>query len=64
MVWVDIGGGTARNLEFFAVKTLRRFFRQIYVVDVSRSMLEVRALKPLHGDEKKNSAASWPLMRV
>lgn len=41
MVWVDIGGGTARNLEFFALKTLRQFFSQIYVVDVSRSMLEV-----------------------
>lgn len=41
MVWVDVGGGTARNLEFFALHTLRRFFRQIYIVDVSRSLLEV-----------------------
>ncbi|CAM9800275.1 unnamed protein product, partial [Ectocarpus sp. 12 AP-2014] len=41
MVWVDVGGGTARNLEFFGLNTLRRFFRQIYVVDVSSSMLEI-----------------------
>eukprot|EP00903_Cladosiphon_okamuranus_P005824 g5766.t1 len=41
MVWVDVGGGTARNLEFFALPTLRQFFRQIYIVDVSRSLLEI-----------------------
>lgn len=44
MVWVDVGGGTARNLEFFALHTLRRFFRKIYIVDVSRSLLEVRRI--------------------
>lgn len=42
MVWVDVGGGTARNLEFFALKTVRQFFAKIYIVDVSRSLLEVR----------------------
>ncbi|CAN0245912.1 unnamed protein product [Pylaiella littoralis] len=41
MVWVDIGGGTARNLEFFPLHTLRRFFRKIYIVDVSSSLLEI-----------------------
>ena len=41
MVWVDVGGGTARNLEFFSVETLRRNFKTIYIVDISSSLLEV-----------------------
>jgi betaine lipid synthase len=41
MVWVDVGGGTARNLEFFSVETIRENFSKIYVVDVSLSLLEV-----------------------
>ena len=41
MVWVDIGGGTARNLEFFTVEVLRKYFKHIYVVDISPSLLEI-----------------------
>ncbi|EKX35615.1 hypothetical protein GUITHDRAFT_97763 [Guillardia theta CCMP2712] len=41
MVWIDVGGGTGRNLEFFSVKTIRERFSKIYVVDVSLSLLEV-----------------------
>ena len=41
MIWVDVGGGTARNLEFFSVETIRKFFKHIYVLDVSASLLEV-----------------------
>ncbi len=41
MVWVDVGGGTARNLEFFPVEVLKMYFKAIYVVDVSPSLLEV-----------------------
>lgn len=41
MVWVDIGGGTARNLEFFTVDVLRKYFKHIYVVDISKSLLEI-----------------------
>ena len=41
MVWVDVGGGTARNLEFFSVDTIRATFSKIVVVDVSISLLEV-----------------------
>ena len=41
MVWVDVGGGTARNLEFLPVEILRKYFKAIYVVDVSPSLLEV-----------------------
>jgi betaine lipid synthase len=41
MVWVDVGGGTARNLEFFSVDTIRKYFKHIYVLDVSASLLEV-----------------------
>ena len=41
MVWVDVGGGTARNLEFFSVETIRANFSKIIVVDVSISLLEV-----------------------
>eukprot|EP00292_Cryptomonas_paramecium_P004212 CAMPEP_0113690478 /NCGR_PEP_ID=MMETSP0038_2-20120614/17813_1 /TAXON_ID=2898 /ORGANISM="Cryptomonas paramecium" /LENGTH=679 /DNA_ID=CAMNT_0000611807 /DNA_START=21 /DNA_END=2060 /DNA_ORIENTATION=- /assembly_acc=CAM_ASM_000170 len=41
IVWVDVGGGTARNLEFFSVETIRANFSKIVVVDVSTSLLEV-----------------------
>jgi betaine lipid synthase len=41
MVWIDIGGGTARNLEFFPVEVLRKHFKAIYVVDISASLLEI-----------------------
>ena len=40
MIWVDVGGGTARNLEFFPLDTLRQHFSHIYIVDVSHSLLE------------------------
>jgi len=41
MVWVDIGGGTARNLEFFPVDVIRKYFKAIYIVDISTSLLEI-----------------------
>jgi len=41
MVWVDIGGGTARNLEFFPVDVIRKYFKAIYIVDISASLLEI-----------------------
>eukprot|EP01066_Platyproteum_vivax_P013852 Platyproteum_vivax@DN6246_c0_g1_i2.p1 len=41
MVWVDVGGGTARNLEFFSPSTIRNFFKKIYIVDISASLLAV-----------------------
>ena len=41
MVWVDVGGGTARNLEFFTVETIRRNFKAIYILDISSSLLEI-----------------------
>lgn len=40
MIWVDVGGGTARNLEFFPLETLRRHFDKVYIVDVSPSLLQ------------------------
>jgi ubiquinone/menaquinone biosynthesis C-methylase UbiE len=41
MVWVDVGGGTARNLEFFTAATLRKYFKSITIVDISASLLEI-----------------------
>lgn len=41
MVWVDVGGGTARNLEFFTVDVIRKYFKQIYVLDISASLLDI-----------------------
>ena len=41
MVWVDVGGGTARNLEYFKPETIRKYFTRIYIVDISESLLEV-----------------------
>lgn len=40
-VWIDIGGGTGRNLEFFPPSVLRQCFSQIYVIDISSSLLAV-----------------------
>mmetsp|Transcript_97891 Transcript_97891/g.279991 ORF Transcript_97891/g.279991 Transcript_97891/m.279991 type:complete len:717 (+) Transcript_97891:314-2464(+) len=41
MVWVDIGGGTARNLEYMPVETIRAHFKRIYIVDISTSLLSI-----------------------
>lgn len=41
MVWVDVGGGTARNLEFFSPEVLASHFEAIYIVDISASLLEM-----------------------
>lgn len=41
MVWVDIGGGTARNLEYFSVDIIRKYFKAIYICDISASLLEI-----------------------
>lgn len=38
-VWVDMGGGTGANLDFFADRVSR--LRKIYIVDLSPSLLEV-----------------------
>jgi len=41
MVWLDVGGGTARNLEYFPVDVIRKYFKKIVVVDISASLLEI-----------------------
>lgn len=41
MVWADVGGGTARNLEFFTPEIIRKYFKKIYIVDISASLLEI-----------------------
>jgi betaine lipid synthase len=41
MTWVDVGGGTARNLEYFTPDVIRKYFSSIYIVDISASLLEV-----------------------
>jgi S-adenosylmethionine-diacylgycerolhomoserine-N-methlytransferase len=40
-VWIDIGGGTGRNLEFFPPAVLRQCFSKIVVIDISASLLAV-----------------------
>merc|ERR1712070_855937 len=40
-IWIDVGDGTARNLEFIPVDTIKQYFSQIFIVDVSASLLEV-----------------------
>jgi S-adenosylmethionine-diacylgycerolhomoserine-N-methlytransferase len=40
-VWVDIGGGTGSNLEYFGDDLAR--WDKVYVVDLSKSLLEVAA---------------------
>ena len=44
-VWVDLGGGTGSNLEYFrgagGEDTLSATFSKVYVVDLTPSLLEV-----------------------
>lgn len=40
-VWLDIGCGTGRNLEYFPPEVLRACFSQIVIVDISPSLLKV-----------------------
>eukprot|EP00054_Salpingoeca_dolichothecata_P008231 m.46999 g.46999 ORF g.46999 m.46999 type:complete len:716 (-) comp17586_c0_seq2:67-2214(-) len=41
MVWVDVGGGTARNLEFLPVEIIKAHFKKIIIADISPSLLNV-----------------------
>lgn len=41
MVWIDVGGGTARNMEYLAPEVIRKYFSRIVILDVSKSLLEV-----------------------
>eukprot|EP00730_Choanoeca_flexa_P014351 TRINITY_DN6247_c0_g1_i1.p1 TRINITY_DN6247_c0_g1~~TRINITY_DN6247_c0_g1_i1.p1 ORF type:complete len:797 (+),score=240.53 TRINITY_DN6247_c0_g1_i1:45-2435(+) len=41
LTWIDVGAGTARNLEFFPIETLKRRFAKIYILDISASLLEM-----------------------
>ena len=45
LVWVDVGGGTARNLEYFTIETIRNNFKKIYLLDISASLLEVARVR-------------------
>jgi hypothetical protein len=40
-IYVYIYIGTARNLEFFSVETIRRNFKAIYILDISASLLSI-----------------------
>merc|ERR1712224_309884 len=39
-VWIDVGGGTARNLEYVPPEILRQYFKKIVIIDVSPTLLE------------------------
>jgi len=41
MVWVDVGGGTARNLEYLNPTDVRKHFARIVIVDISPSLLSI-----------------------
>lgn len=49
-VWVDIGGGTGSNLEFFGKEGIRNF-KQVYILDLCEPLLEVA--------EKRVKANGW-----
>mmetsp|Transcript_10051 Transcript_10051/g.25834 ORF Transcript_10051/g.25834 Transcript_10051/m.25834 type:complete len:257 (-) Transcript_10051:98-868(-) len=40
-VWVDLGGGTASNVEFFAKSIQSDWFEAVYVVDLTPSLVKV-----------------------
>ena len=39
-MWVDLGGGTASNVEFFS-KSIKDWFKAVYVVDLTPSLVKV-----------------------
>jgi len=41
MTWVDVGGGTARVLEYFDTTIIKKYFKKIVIIDVASSLLEV-----------------------
>ena len=40
-VWVDLGGGTASNVEFFSKSVMTDWFASVHVVDLTPSLVEV-----------------------
>mmetsp|Transcript_9481 Transcript_9481/g.26967 ORF Transcript_9481/g.26967 Transcript_9481/m.26967 type:complete len:200 (-) Transcript_9481:92-691(-) len=40
-VWVDLGGGTASNVEFFSKSVMTDWFDKVYVVDLTPSLAKV-----------------------
>lgn len=40
-VWIDCGCGTARNLEYLPVETIRSCFSKVVLLDLSPSLLEI-----------------------
>eukprot|EP00049_Salpingoeca_infusionum_P015415 m.299622 g.299622 ORF g.299622 m.299622 type:complete len:768 (+) comp15872_c2_seq1:442-2745(+) len=40
-VWVDVGAGTGRDLEFFSTSVLRQHFSKIYIVDICTESLDI-----------------------
>ena len=41
LIWSLILIGTARNLEYFSPEVIRKYFKAIYIVDISASLLEM-----------------------
>ena len=40
-VWVDLGGGTASNVEFFSKSVMTDWFASVHVVDLTPSLVKV-----------------------
>eukprot|EP00215_Chloropicon_roscoffensis_P010383 CAMPEP_0196643582 /NCGR_PEP_ID=MMETSP1085-20130531/6007_1 /TAXON_ID=41879 ORGANISM="Pycnococcus sp, Strain CCMP1998" /NCGR_SAMPLE_ID=MMETSP1085 /ASSEMBLY_ACC=CAM_ASM_000807 /LENGTH=258 /DNA_ID=CAMNT_0041973067 /DNA_START=27 /DNA_END=803 /DNA_ORIENTATION=+ len=40
-VWVDLGGGTASNVEFFGKSVMTDWFKSVHVVDLTPSLVRV-----------------------
>ena len=40
--------GTARNLEYFTPEVIRKYFKAIYIVDISASLLEMAQKRWYH----------------
>ena len=40
-IWVDLGGGTASNVEFFSKSVMTDWFNKVYVVDLTPSLVKV-----------------------
>ena len=73
MVWVDLGGGTGENVDLMASYINLSAFKQIYVVDLCKSLCEqVRACtactalygaaaRPLgrHGASSRGARQRW-----
>ncbi|CAF4794565.1 unnamed protein product [Rotaria sp. Silwood1] len=65
-IWVDMGGGTGFNIEYMAKPDRLKYYKKVYLVDLSPSLLQIANHVPLvdidgdrFGTESTFRGSSW-----